>query len=234
MFRFRKMLHAAALAFLLIGGSTAQASFTIDYNLSGTGTVSYNGSGGQLVGTNLGIGTITSTNPGPATLTVTSGLLNFNTANYLSMDGSGDLFFATTPGSSITITGTTTATGATTAQLTGVLTGTAEVLNFGGVFEIVETAVFSPTSPAVAAYFGDPSGAPYVGNMVITFQPGSQGFGSLGNGFTTSGGIISSGNVGVVPTPAPGGLVLAGFGGLVCLLGYAVRRRQLSVASAVA
>jgi hypothetical protein len=233
MFGIRKMFFAALA--VLVAGSGAHAGFTIDYNLSGTGTVSYNGSGGQLVGSNLGISNITSTNPGvPGPLTLTGGLLNFNTANYLSMDGSGDLFFATTPGSTITITGTTTATGATTAQLTGVLTGTAEVLNFGGVFEIVETALFSPTTPAVAAYFGDPTGVPYVGNMVITFQPGSQGFGSLGNGFTTSGGIISSGNVGVVPTPAPSGLLLAGCGGAFCLLGYAVRRRQMTLASAMA
>jgi hypothetical protein len=237
MFRTRNTIIAAlaGLASLLLGASTAQASYTIDFDVpaGASGSIGYAGNGGTLSGTNLTVNQITSSNPNVSALTVTGGLLNFATSNYIGTDANGDLFFATIPTSSITITGTTTATGGTTTQLTGTLTGTAEVINLGGgVLELVETAVFSPTSPAVAAYFGDSTTVPYVGTLGILFSEGATGLGSGGNGFSS--GLISSGNVAVVPTPAPSGVVLAGFGACFCLLGYAVRRRQVSAAAAAA
>jgi hypothetical protein len=161
-------------------------------------------------------------------LTVTGGQLNFSTGPEVS-SGGGTTYFSTA-GSSISITATSTSPANFSGTLlTGTLTGTAELISAGGgVFEITETAVFTPTSPAVAAYFGDPTGLPYYGTLVITFQPGVTNVGGgifEGGG---NGGFISSGNIGVTPTPVPSGIVLVSCGAL-CLLGCVwVRRKPIS------
>jgi hypothetical protein len=217
MFQFRRNVFAA-LAVLLVGGSTAQASFMIDFNVptsGAAGSFSYAGGAGALSGSNITIATISAPGSGVANLTVTGGNLSFTTGAATGTSGP-DTFFSTA-GSSILITGSTSVASGT--LLSGALTGTAELINAGGgVIEIVETAVFTPTSPAVAAYFGDPTGVAYVGTLDITFRSGSP----------------TGGGVNVAPMPAPNGLVLGGCGAF-CLLGYALlRRRRLILGGTIA
>jgi hypothetical protein len=232
MFQFRRtgLAALAGLAILLIGGSAAQASFEIDFNIPSNagGTIGYDGSfGGILKGTNITVDSVSAKGGnGQPTLAVASGLLNFSTGAYLGTDISGNFRFFTTAGSSLTITGTTSATGGTQDQLTAVLTGTATVQELaGGALLLTDSAFFSSSIPAVASYFGGPTDVPgYYGTLAVLFTPGTSGFGATGNGFTD--GFISSGNVGVLPTPVPSSVVLLGSGAFCLLGGYAWPRRS--------
>jgi hypothetical protein len=237
MIRIRNFLPFLALlaGVAILGAPTqARANFTIDFDVpsSAGGSISYpggTGSGTALTGTNITVDSISAPGSGVTPLTVTGGLLNFATGNAISQSG-GTTVFDTT-GSSIKITATSTSpTNFSGTLLNGVLTGQAQLISVGGgVFEITETAVFTPTSPTVAAYFGDPTGVPYVGSLVITFQPGSTAGGGAFEG-GSNGGFISSGNLGVVPAPAPNSFVLLACGAF-CLLGFAGWRRHRLIRS---
>jgi hypothetical protein len=242
MFRFRKLSFAACLgvAVLLGGASTARATFTLDFNVaSGVsgGSVSYAGGSADLIGSGIGITQITAFGSGITPLTVNGGVLTFNTGSFLSMttDGSGNpvYSFNTGSGSAISITATSTSpTNVGSPLLTGVLTGVATVSYFGaGMMEIVGSGTFYPASPTAATYFGDPTGVPYTGAIALFVDTGGP---ITGSSFSESSSFISSGNVTATPTPAPPGVVLAGFGAICLLGGYAWRRRNLATVVAAA
>jgi hypothetical protein len=252
MLRFRRPLIAVVAGLMiLLGGSRAVASPTIDYDIpaNATGSIVYAGGASSLVGTNiavdgiLGSGTPLNsggTIPNPPTLVVTNGALNFNSAAFLDTNASGPgtgWRWNTNASSLISITGNIPSLGITTPPgdlLHGNLTGIVTVQTLGGgAFEVLGSGIFTFVNSQVAAYFGMPGGnsVPYTGTLAIFFQAVDTQSGphlgqtppTPGDSFTEN--FISSGNVGVT-VPAPSSLLLVGFGALG-MCGYAWRRRKL-------
>jgi hypothetical protein len=234
--RCRVLTVLAGLAILLVAGASARADPALDFNIpsDGAGSVHYNGGSNQLVGTGIAVDKVfgfgTPLNAGNP-LAISNGALAFNTGAFTSFKNGTYSFDAT--GSSIAITGKTSATGSGVATLmNGKLTGTATVVSgnfFGHMFAVVFTAVFTAINDQVAAYFGIAPGLAWEGEFGLIFDAASDPNNPDSNNFQSTG--LSGGNVLVTPVSAPSSLVLAGCGALG-MLGYAWRRRKMIAASA--
>jgi hypothetical protein len=239
----------AALAILLVGGSSAQAGFSIDFNVANSAQyngsqVYYNGGSSDLVGnlaSNMAFNQVFQS----VNLTGTAGgfaALTFNTGAFLNTNG-GVWNFASA-GSSITIVGNAPGDSGNVTLLTGSFTSVTTVTNqSGGAQQVVGTAVLSIIDPILAADLGLPVGALWGGSLSIVLNsggnpaPGSafDDGASGGNATQTpqSGSGSSGGNVTMSPVPEPCSIVLAGCGAF-CLLGSALRRRKQVSGSAAA
>jgi hypothetical protein len=253
MFRFRSPICAglASLAILLMAGSTARASFSIDFNVASSAVapvgypgsqVYYNGGSTDLVGNLASNFVFSSTNA--VNLTGTAGgfaALTFNTGTYL--NANGGVWNFGSAGSSISIVGNAPGDSGNVTLMTGSFTSLTTVQNqAGGTQQVVGTAVLSIIDPILAADLGLPVGVTWSGSLTITLNSGTQAGNPItpgsafddgasgGNATSTpiAGSGSSGGNVTMTPVPAPAGLVLA-LTALPCLgVGRWLRRRNKS------
>jgi hypothetical protein len=234
-YRHGRSLAAALLVAAGLGlgvSSIAQAAPAsyIDFELrpqGGSARISYQGGSTPLVGNNLGVadlkGFSTPVNDG-VTLNLVQGELSFATGNFKGTSQNGTTWqFA--PGGSLTITGAVPSLGITdpkTTLLTGSFLGpdtppfvqgytNLDLKTQGGAF-------FNVVNPALAAYFGLPTGgAASTGVLTTTFAAAA----TPPSGFSSNG--FSSGDVTASAVPEPGALAIFG---VLATAGVAYLHRQ--------
>lgn len=229
--RHRVILAAVVFAFAVFAAAPAHAvpanSTYLNFNLNPVGTdgaVNYAGGSAPLVGSNIdvlgvkGLGTPSNVN---SQLTITGGKLNFSTGNLSGVNpAKGEWDFGA--GGRIDITGgiaslgigpgSTLMQGSFSDQTTVRSLGATDLKTQGG-------AILNIVNPALAAYFGLPTGGTaYLGGLTTQFAaPGA----SPGQFQST---VFSGGAVATQPVPEP--TTLAIFAAMIGVAVHGIRSRR--------
>lgn len=228
-----KLVLAIFTVMALAGASVSSAAPILDFGVYAptTGSISYGGGGNPLVGTNISVdnlvGMDTLLNDG-AQFNLLNGALNFTTGN-LTESSAASWHFGGGAGSSITLTGTIDVNGNGSADygdITGTLLsggfGTAEVIYYGGKFNIAGAAFNDYKTPQLLDLYGLPKfltngePLPYSGNFNISFFAA----GTPPHGFAST--KVLSGDIVNTPIPEPGTILLLGAG----LIGFGIYGRS--------
>ncbi len=217
----RSWLIAVLLLSLL--PAAALGDPVLDFNIvpSASAVIQYSGGATDpLTGEDLTVGTITGMLTPLHNYVAMSCIgceVNFTTGGFTGMNGS-DYTFA--GGGSITVTGSVPDLnlGAGTVLLSGSFTGAKVTQWAGSTFNVIVSGFVDTKDPDLVAYYGLPTGIPYIGNMNLSFT--MQGL--EGGGFVSD--PSGSGDIFNTPTPEPTTALLMGLG----LLGIhrVIRRKR--------
>jgi len=201
--------------------SRAQADALLDFGVifPTTGSISYAGGVAPLVGSGIDVDNIVGA-PSGTTVACVGCILNFTTGGLVSADAlTNSWTFGGGPSSSISIVGAAPAAGIpSSATLLSGAFGTAMVQGVGSTFKVAIAGFTDVKDDRLLAFFGLPTGIPYIGNFNISFMA----TGVSPSAFTSSG--VLSGDVVNTPTPEPGTMLLLGSG--LMGFGYLARRRR--------